>query len=464
MLNILIQFTACCRSYDLRVSTSEVLDCAEHFKMINPVDELEFKTVLKANFAKSRRDQSRFEFLYNLFFHDIKPLEKTINPFSDQIKNSDPLKKIADQLRKEISDDPMELALLDFIQGDPASYLNQIHGLHTMEEASQKVLKSNMGQLSNKLSVMLLINKIKNRVLALSGGIYDHLDQKSLKHVNDHFMNILNTAYTLVADEPREYNESLKEKKSRGNQNGEPGGKSFSSLTPGEVKELKKVIDRLVKKLKDQTTRRFAVKNRGIVDIKKTLRNSGKYLGVPMEIKYKNRPPRKSSIVTLCDVSGSVWSASKFMLNILYSLQECFTRVKSFVFVSEIAEITKVFEKYEIDQAIDKALNEADINFSDRTDYGATFQAFKKNHINCLNQKTTLIIMGDARSNYLNPQGNILSEMREKCRRIIWLNPEPCNTWNSGDSEMYTYKPHCHEVRTCMNLNHLVEFIEELVL
>lgn len=81
-----------------------------------------------------------------------------------------------------------------------------------------------------------------------------------------------------------------------------------------------------------------------------------------------------------------------------------------------------------------------------------------------LNHKTTLIILGDGRSNYLNPQAGILAQMREHCRRIIWLTPEKANTWTTGDSEITTYKTHCHEIRTMMNLNHLTQFIQELVL
>ena len=152
------------------------------------------------------------------------------------------------------------------------------------------------------------------------------------------------------------------------------------------------------------------------------------------------------------------------MLNMLYSLQDCFSRVKSFVFISEIHEASDYFDRHDTNEAIEKILFEADINYGDMTDYGATFKTFQDNHMNDLDKKTTLIVIGDGRSNYLNPQEHIFSEMREKVRRVIWLNPEPEQFWGSGDSEMNTYKAYCHEVRVCRNLNQLTEFIEELVL
>jgi hypothetical protein len=183
-----------------------------------------------------------------------------------------------------------------------------------------------------------------------------------------------------------------------------------------------------------------------------------------VELVFRNKPKRKGKIVTLCDVSGSVWSAAKFMLNMLYSLQDCFFQVRSFIFVSELAEVTQTFEKYEINHAIDKALKEAKINYEAATDYGKTLRHFKKRYLDSLNKKTTLIIIGDGRTNYTNPEEEILGEIRDKCRRIIWLNPESTMFWYTGDSRMKTYEPYCNQVRHCQNLNQLLDFIKTLVL
>ena len=152
------------------------------------------------------------------------------------------------------------------------------------------------------------------------------------------------------------------------------------------------------------------------------------------------------------------------MLNMLYSLQECFTQVRSFVFVAGLDEVTNIFEDHEINQAIEKILKEADIEYNAATDYGLTFRQFKKNYMDILNQKTTLIIIGDGRSNYSNPEEQILDDMRERSRRVIWLNPETPYFWYSGDSEMRTYQAYFHEVRPCQNLDQLLDFIKSLVL
>lgn len=152
------------------------------------------------------------------------------------------------------------------------------------------------------------------------------------------------------------------------------------------------------------------------------------------------------------------------MLNLLYSLQDCFDKVNSFVFIDHLSEVTGIFEEHEINEAIRMVLEKTDVNYNSSTDYGETLRNFKKDYMELLTKKTTLIIVGDGRTNYMNPEDAILGQMRERCRRVIWLNPEQENLWDSGDSEIRSYMPHCHEVRQCRNVNQLFTFIEELVL
>ena len=227
---------------------------------------------------------------------------------------------------------------------------------------------------------------------------------------------------------------------------------------------MRQEVERLVRKLRDTVSRRWAGRPRGIIDIKATLRSAARYHGLPIKIYFRRRPPRKTKIVTLCDVSGSVWSAARFMLNMLYSLQDCFSKVRSFVFISNAVEVTDIFNRQDIDKAIDQALNDTRISRQAQTDYGETFRGFKAEHLQILTKKTTLIIVGDGRTNYMNPRESILEEMRQRCRRLIWLNPEPRIFWGTGDSEMGVYRARCHELRPCQNLRQLSDFITELVL
>ena len=152
------------------------------------------------------------------------------------------------------------------------------------------------------------------------------------------------------------------------------------------------------------------------------------------------------------------------MLAMLYALQDCFDRVKSFVFIDEPVEVTPYFDDFDIDRALEEIMHSTDITYGASTDYGRTLRLFKARHMDTINKKTTVIVIGDGRTNYGNPEEGILEEIRDRSRRIIWLNPETEQFWNSGDSEMRTYEVLCNEVRACWNLNQLAAFIQDLVL
>jgi len=462
MINMMLKFSEFCRASDLKVSTSEVLDCLSHIELVDVIDETEFRTVLCANFVKTSRDQSHFDTLYDIFFHDLRADENTID---DHYNIQEERNKIIEALREADEDNGIGDALIDFLEGDPLGFLEELRKLHSSEENRSQVVKSNLGGLSGRLEIMLQLNRARSRIMQFmeerSSG---RGEGSSGSSTENYFARRINAARRMLSEEKKPENNGLSHVKSDMIQGTGLGNKFFSSLTKTEIEEMRDTIEQLVRRLKDIVTRRWAVQSSGILDIKKTLRRASRYNGVPLELTYKKKPPRKGKIVTLCDISGSVWSAARFMLNMLYSLQECFSKVRTFVFVSRLAEATDIFDGNEINDAIDKVMTEVDLDYNALTDYGETFHGFQKSYLHILDRKTTLIIVGDGRSNYFNPGESALEEMREKCRRVIWLNPEPEKFWSFGDSEMRTYMAYCHEVRPCQNLNQLTNFIRELVL
>lgn len=459
MVKLIQQFVSCCRAAGMRVSTSEVLDSLNQMKLIDPTDERQFRSLLRSNFAKSMRDVQHFDRLYHLFFHEMRIETADIRQaasYSDQIKQA------VETLKRIPHDNPIFDAVVDFLQGNPMALLREMRRIQTEEE--QAMLRFNLGPLSDRVNIMLQINRAASAAQALVEDHYAKTDSVTARELADHFEERVNTARSMLVYEPDQLGTGTRKTKTEEQKLKGLGEKSFSSFTRQEVEEMSEAIDKMVRKLKNIVSRRYAVRNRGSIDIKKTLRASAKYNGVPVDVKYRSRAKRKSRIVTLCDVSGSVWAAARFMLNLLYALQDCFDKVNSFVFIDHLSDVTSIFEKNEINEAIRLVLEKPDINFNASTDYGETLRNFKKDYMDLLTKKTTLIIVGDGRTNYMNPEDAILGQMRERCRRIIWLNPEQENLWSSGDSEIGSYMPHCHEVRQCRNVNQLFSFIEELVL
>lgn len=460
MLNLVLKFVACARAGGLRISTSEVLDCMDHLERVDVLDEPQFANVLRTNFAKSRREQSKFNHLYHLFFHELRQE----NNIAQTASLDGLIKKIMAMLNSHLNGDETAQAVFDFINGDPRLYLGELQQLASEDGFSAPGWGFNLGSLVRRLQLMRQLNRMGTSIAQYLEQQRSQMGWEARNDLAAYFNNRVQSARNLLSQTDRSNIDSMRQPASYQQRLDRLGTTPFASLTTKEVEEMRAVIEQLVRKLKDKATLRYSRHKRGVLDVKRTLRRSARFQGIPMEIVHRHRLPRRGKIVTLCDVSNSVWSAARFMLNMLYSLQECFTQVRTFVFVDGLDEVTRVFENHEINQAIEKVLKEAEVNYSASTDYGRTFREFKQKHMDILNKKTTLIIIGDARSNYLNPEENILDVMRERSRRVVWLNPETKMFWNSGDSEMRVYQPYCHEVRLCQNLDQLLAFIHELVL
>ncbi len=470
LLDTVLRFAACCRTSDLRVSTAEILDTVGQLKLIDPLDETAFKTLLGANFVKTRRDEPRFEALYQLFFHDL-----AMDPAADGLPDrpvSAAAGRILDELRQPAADlgdeaiqtDAVREALIDFLAGQPQAWLNLLRQLEQSDDQTQQIpLRSNLGELSQRLDIMLKINRMRARTRELAETDLSD-DPVTRRAVDRHFRFLLDRADNLFRNEPRPDNAGLREVHTHEQRFQNLGEKPLANLTPQEIESIRDIIERLVNKLRDTASRRQAARRRGALDVTATLRRANRSLGVPMSLVYKTRPPRKGKIVTLCDVSGSVWSTARFMLSVLYALQDCFSGVKSFVFVAGVAEVTDLFQDHDINTAIEKIFDDNRLATEVPTDYGETFLRFREHHLHELTRRTTLIIIGDGRSNYMNPRVDVLDEMRKKCRRVIWLNPEALITWDNGDSDMRLFRRYCHEIRPCRNLNQLWSFVEDLVL
>ncbi|MGD8882496.1 MAG: VWA domain-containing protein [Desulfobacterales bacterium] len=460
MVNLVLKFASSARAAGLRVSTSEVLDCLNQLQLIDILEESQFAAVLRANFSKSRREQRHFDRLYQMFFHELRQ-DASITysePLYEQIQN------VLEALAPSAEENEIFQTVLDYLDGDPLPYFEQIQQIGSNGDDQNRGLGSNLGTVTRRLEIMLGLNAVEDALEQYLADQRDQMNWEVRRDLKAHFKNRLESARRLLIQDRQAYAEHTEKNLSYRKRLDHLGEVHFASLTLKEVETMREVIEQLVRRLKDTISRRYARQNRGVLDIKKTLRRAASYQGIPLELFYRNRPLRKAKVVALCDVSGSVWSAVRFMLNMLYSLQECFTQVRSFVFVAGLDEVTNVFEDHEINLAIEKVLKEANIEYNAATDYGLTFRQFKNRYMDILNKKTTLIIIGDGRTNYANPEERILDEMRERSRRVIWLNPETQYFWYTGDSEMRTYMEYCDEVRPCQNLNQLLDFIESLVL
>jgi uncharacterized protein with von Willebrand factor type A (vWA) domain len=243
-----------------------------------------------------------------------------------------------------------------------------------------------------------------------------------------------------------------------------PEDVDFMHASREEMVNLRKALQPLTRKLAVRLARKRRHGRKGPLDFRSTVRHSLSYGGVPAELKFRYPRPAKPEIFVVADISGSVAAFARFTLQLVYAISGQFSKVRSFVFIDGIDEVTRFFEGQEdINQAVHRVNTEADVVWVDgHSDYGHAFEAFWDRWGKEIGPKTTVILLGDARNNYHASQSWVIKEMRHKARHVYWLNPEPRSYWDTGDSIISEYSTHCDGVYECRNLRQLERFVEIL--
>ncbi|MEU7892692.1 VWA domain-containing protein [Nonomuraea sp. NPDC049152] len=234
----------------------------------------------------------------------------------------------------------------------------------------------------------------------------------------------------------------------------------FLRITRADLVRLRREVYPLARRLATRLAIRHKHGRRGRLDFRRTMRASLSTGGVPMEPKFRPPRPHKPELVVLCDTSDSVSSFAHFTLLLTYALREQFTKVRAFGFVDTVDEITRFFAPGgDVSEALAKLATEANMSRFGRTNYGRAFEEFAKK--DAVGPKTSLLILGDARSNYQPPALDTLKRLAKGARHAYWLNPEPRQQWDSGDSLATAYGS-IVPMRECRNIAQLAEFIERL--
>jgi uncharacterized protein with von Willebrand factor type A (vWA) domain len=238
------------------------------------------------------------------------------------------------------------------------------------------------------------------------------------------------------------------------------------ALPSGPLQDLAavhRVVAQLKRRLATQGHETKGRRRHAHVDVRRTMRASLQTGGVPVELRYRPRRPRRPELYVLCDVSTSVTSASVFFLSVLHALHDSFRKMRSFVFVERISEVTDVFARERAFKAVSDAISKdagvADV--SGYTDYGRVWREFLEQVEDDLHPRATVIVLGDARTNGRDPRADVFARVAERAGRTFWLNPEPRLYWNYGDSVISAYEPFC-EAYECWTAKQLEDFVKAL--
>ncbi|MFC6153849.1 vWA domain-containing protein [Nocardioides yefusunii] len=238
----------------------------------------------------------------------------------------------------------------------------------------------------------------------------------------------------------------------------------FAAARTEDLDEMRRALAPLARQLAVRLTKEQHSRRRGQLDFRRTVRASMATGGVPVVTHHRPRRPHRTELVVLCDVSGSVAKFAQFTLMLVFALREQFTGVRAFTFVDDVTEVTDVFRPGAdpVEVLADLAARSAHAARFGRTNYGAAFGHFLERHPDALGPRSTLLVLGDARSNYADLNEQALATMVDVAKRAFWLNPEHPRHWGSGDSAAFTYGE-VLPMTECRNLGQLGEFVHDLV-
>jgi hypothetical protein len=235
----------------------------------------------------------------------------------------------------------------------------------------------------------------------------------------------------------------------------------FTRLGQNEVEQIRDEIRRLAARLRSRAALRQKRARAGRPDPRRTMRANMRYGGTPIEIKYRRRHV-KPSLVVICDVSTSVRYCTEFLLTLIYELQDQVARTNSFIFISDITDISMAFQEFEPQEAVYRVMMDNRPGYYN-TDLGNSLNSFKQDHMGLITSKTTVIVLGDGRNNYNDPRLDIVRDMQRKSRRLLWFCPEHPNMWGSGDSDMHEYAPLTDGVHYVNTLRDLANAVDQIL-
>ena len=437
----LLEFADELRREGMAVGTSELLDSFEALSYLSWTEQEDFREALAATLAKSQEDRRVYELVFDRFFFravEREAVERGLR--EERFGEGDRLPFDLDDLRERIreavragSDGEMrDLARLAI-----AAFGRQGEGSGVIGVDVQRIRRS-----------LELRGEAAGRDLPDP----DSVPQDRLREFERHLRRELERALI-------ERTQSLPPAK--------PLREFDCALPSGPLQDLAavhRVVAQLKRRLATRGHEQGGRRRSQAVDVRRTMRASLETGGVPMRLRFRPRRPRRPELYVLCDVSTSVTSASVFFLSVLHALHDSFRKLRSFVFVERISEVTDVFERERSFAAISRAIaTDAGVaDVSGYTDYGRVWLEFLTEVVDDLDPRSTVIVLGDARTNGREPHAQAFAQVSEHAGRTFWLNPEPRLYWNYGDSVIAAYEPYCDGVFECWTTKQLEVFVNAL--
>ena len=450
MTQVLSDFIRALRASNVRVSTSESIDAAAAVDTIGFDERALLKTSLAQVLAKTPEEKALFSDCFDRFF------------FADDLAGVDALDETApepdaspDEAGPETGEGEGQgqgggTSLAALMQSGNRAELQRAVANAAREAGINNIrLFTQRGMFMRRVLEILGIEALEAEIR--DAGESPRADELSLRRqqlIDEVRAQIDRQLELYTANAWPELREEILEKT------------PLSAVEVRDFRFMQALVQKLAKRLVSLHSRRRKIAQRGHLDVRQTIRRNVEYDGLLFETVWKRRKIDRPKVIAVCDVSGSVANAARFLLLFLYSVTEVIPKVRAFAFSNQLAEITDLFQDSVAEDAINLALQRHGWG---STDYGRAMTDLETAVLDDVDHRTTVLILGDARSNYGDPGVASLRRIHERARRVLWLNPEPQAFWNSGDSEMRRLGTACDRVDSCRSIRDLERLVGELM-
>ena len=440
-------FLRALRAAEVHVSPAEAIDAHLTVDAVGYADRQLLKDALCVTLAKSEDEVFRFEDCFEMFFRREEFRAPDENVTGDGEGDGE-----GELDEGEFGDQPLAQMLLS---GDGEAMAREMESAANEVGATNIKFFSQRGYFSRRMLDAMGLRDLERLIARLN---------RSGEEGDAEMAERLEAGRRYLLDEARSYVERQYELYARAN--GENLRDEFltetrlTTLEQRDFERMHKIVRRMAKRLASRYSRRLKHTKRGRLDVRRTLRRSMAHEGIPFETVWKHEFIDKPRIIVICDVSRSVAAAARFLLLLVYSLNEVIAKLNSSAFSDRLIDISDILDNNEVEVAIPEVLEKIGYR---STDYGQALEDFNELFLDKLDRKTTVIMLGDGRSNFTDPRMDLMRIIHDRAKSVIWLNPEPESFWGTGDSEMHKYRRFCHIAKTCSTVADLERVIDDVL-
>ena len=454
----MIEFIRAMRASGVRISLAESQDAMRAVELVGIDSRGNFASTLKSTLVKEHKDADAFDFFFPLFFENNAPpmwdVTQELDPDEQQMVqqalqslmgNEQALQNLMDQLmngeqftREQLENMAQQLGMQDASQMYQQRYfsrqMQRMAGLQMAQDLIDQLLEAlaEMGMSDEALE------ELREMLQENVGALAEQLNKFTGSAIAE------NLAQEEQQD-PRRDVEDL----------------HFQHLSPDEAERVRDEMRRLAARLRSRASLRQKRARSGEIDPRRTLRANLRYGGTPIELRRRTHHV-KPKLVVICDLSGSMRYMSEFMLALTYMLQDLVAKARSFIFIDDMVEVTDRFKQSRPETAVEIVLRENPRGHY-TTDLGNSLNTFFDDHLDSIDSKTTVIMVGDGRNNFNNPRLDLAEQITRRARRCIWFCPEVQQQWGSGDSDLHRYAPLSNGVYLVRNLRELSAAVDNIL-